>query len=305
MSTEHETKVESEELVVAPIDERLYSLEPDELEFFKSWTKIQDEEELKRHILKSQADAYAVYPYPCIRRFSFTKLKISRFPAYQDLLQLGRERPGALFIDLGCCFGNDVRKAVADGFPVQQALASDLRPGFWEVGHQLFKDTKETFPVPFIPGDVFDIKFVSDEPGKVETTTELPPLSSLINLTPLLGCLSAIHTSSFFHLFDEEQQFHLAKKVASLLSAEPGSIIFGSHVGRFQKEYRTEVPVLGLPNQAMFCHCPESWVEMWEKQVFQEDEVRAWAMLHEVERHEFAPVIEGKYYLLVWSVTRL
>ncbi|CAL1715527.1 unnamed protein product [Somion occarium] len=189
MSTEHETKVESEELVVAPIDERLYSLEPDELEFFKSWTKIQDEEELKRHILKSQADAYAVYPYPCIRRFSFTKLKISRFPAYQDLLQLGRERPGALFIDLGCCFGNDVRKAVADGFPVQQALASDLRPGFWEVGHQLFKDTKETFPVPFIPGDVFDIKFVSDEPGKVETTTELPPLSSLINLTPLLGCL--------------------------------------------------------------------------------------------------------------------
>ncbi|CAL1696617.1 unnamed protein product [Somion occarium] len=201
--------------------------------------------------------------------------------------------------------GNDVRKAVADGFPVQQALASDLRPEFWELGHQLFKDTKETFPVPFIPGDVFDINFLPDEARKADTTTELPPLSSLTKLTPLLGRLSAIHTSAFFHLFDEEQQFHLAKKVASLLSAEPGSIIFGAHVGRSQKGYRTEVPVLGVRTQAMFCHGPESWVEMWEKQVFQPGQVRAWATLKEVERPEFAPVTEGKFYLLVWSVTRL
>ena len=57
------------------------------------------------------------------------RLKISRFPAYKDLLRLGIERKGALFLDLGCCVGNDVRKAVADGFPVTQALASDLHPG--------------------------------------------------------------------------------------------------------------------------------------------------------------------------------
>ena len=57
------------------------------------------------------------------------RLKISRFPAYKTLLKLGQERPGALFLDLACCVGNDVRKAVADGFPVNQALASDLHPG--------------------------------------------------------------------------------------------------------------------------------------------------------------------------------
>ncbi len=57
------------------------------------------------------------------------RLKISRFPAYPKLLQLGRERPGALFLDLACCVGNDVRKAVADGFPISQALASDLHSG--------------------------------------------------------------------------------------------------------------------------------------------------------------------------------
>ena len=54
---------------------------------------------------------------------------MSRMPMYSQLLKLGKERPGALFLDLACCVGNDVRKAVADGFPVDQALASDLHPG--------------------------------------------------------------------------------------------------------------------------------------------------------------------------------
>lgn len=31
------------------------------------------------------------------------RLKISRFPAYERILKLGRERPGALFLDIGCC----------------------------------------------------------------------------------------------------------------------------------------------------------------------------------------------------------
>lgn len=57
------------------------------------------------------------------------RLKLNRFPAYQDLLKLGKERPGALFLDLGCCLGHDVRKAVADGFPITQAIGSDLHPG--------------------------------------------------------------------------------------------------------------------------------------------------------------------------------
>ncbi len=90
-----------------------------------------------------------VHPYHCIRGFGFAKcefiiarakrllvaelpsyrLKISRFPAYQALLALGRERPGALFLDMACCVGNDVRKAITDGFPASQALASDLHPG--------------------------------------------------------------------------------------------------------------------------------------------------------------------------------
>lgn len=57
------------------------------------------------------------------------RLKISKFPAYTQLLKLGKDRPGALYLELACCVGNDLRKAIADGFPLSQAIASDLHPG--------------------------------------------------------------------------------------------------------------------------------------------------------------------------------
>ena len=52
-----------------------------------------------------------------------------RFPAYEDLLKLGSDRPGALFLDIGCGVGNDVRKAIADGYPLNQIIVCDLHPG--------------------------------------------------------------------------------------------------------------------------------------------------------------------------------
>ena len=42
---------------------REYSLEPAELAFFKSQTRIDDDEELKKHILKVREEALAVSIY--------------------------------------------------------------------------------------------------------------------------------------------------------------------------------------------------------------------------------------------------
>jgi len=72
------------------------------------------------------------------------RLKISRLPAYNQLLRLGKEREGAIFLDIGCCFGNDARKAVADGFPAQGTIASDLHPA-WEP------------PLQLLSGDIFHL----------------------------------------------------------------------------------------------------------------------------------------------------
>ncbi|PSS37142.1 hypothetical protein PHLCEN_2v1015 [Hermanssonia centrifuga] len=296
--------------VRAPLDsEKWYSLDSAEEEFFTTQTGIQDPDQLKKHIIAVQADAYEVYPYPCIYRLAFTGLKIARLPAYGQLLKIGKERKGALFLDVGCCVGNDVRKAIVDGFPMNQALASDLQPEFWQIGHKLFKSTPNTFPVPFIPGDVFDPAFLAPAEIPATAPTEpLPPLSILTSLTPLIGRLSAIHASAFFHLFGERQQLELANRLAALLSPEPGSFILGEHAGRPEKGLRTEAVHLNFRGTRMFCHCPESWKEMWETEVFGgKGNVKVEAALREVKRDDLiADAVEGtKFYLMAWSVTRL
>ncbi|KAH9891084.1 hypothetical protein C8Q73DRAFT_109740 [Cubamyces lactineus] len=54
---------ESEGVVLAqsfPLDAGLYSLEGEELRFMRSQTMISDDEELKDHIMRVQAEAYSV-----------------------------------------------------------------------------------------------------------------------------------------------------------------------------------------------------------------------------------------------------
>jgi hypothetical protein len=55
------------------LDESLYSLNPEETAFYQAQTGIQDEQELKAHIMSVQRQAFAVHPYPCIQRFAFTR----------------------------------------------------------------------------------------------------------------------------------------------------------------------------------------------------------------------------------------
>ncbi|KAJ7621182.1 hypothetical protein FB45DRAFT_137011 [Roridomyces roridus] len=294
-----------------PLDEDLYTrTTDDDLSFIKEQTGIQDPEELKKHIIAVQKKAYDLHGHYCIRSFGFTRTKISSFPVYQHVLALGREQENAIFLDLGCCFGTDIRKAASDGFPLQNLIASDLRPAFWNLGHQLFRSTPETFPVAFLAGDVFDPAFL--EPcapflAPTDVTTPVPaPLTSLTSLTPLRGHVAAIHISNVFHLFYEPEQLKLAHALAGLLSAAPGSVIFGTHVGRAVKGFREESICSG--GHHMFCHSPESWREMWN-QVFPKDAIKvdvqfvgsSQASHMDISMNESA----GEAGVLTWSVTRV
>jgi len=284
------------------LDGTLLELNPEEEAFFKSETGIQDTEELRKHIIEVQEDAYKVYPYPCIRGFRFARLKISRMPAYPLVLELAKNRSGAIFLDIGCCLGAEVRKVIHDGWPMSHAIATDLHAGFWDLGHKLFRTAPETYPAKFLAGDAFDDAHLSPT---APMPSGPPPVASVNILTELRGHISVIHASSLFHLFDEEKQFELGKRLAALLDPRPGSFIFGSHGA---------MPVKGQRPGTftkMFCHSPESWTQMWEERIFGKGQVRVSTVLKElnmaVERKERAvPLEEGtKFYWLAWSVERL
>ncbi|KAJ7716739.1 hypothetical protein DFH07DRAFT_762312 [Mycena maculata] len=276
-----------------------YVLLPEEMAFLKAQTGIGDEDELKTHVLAVQKKAYEVYAYPCIRRFGFVRLKIVKNKAaYDHVLELGKNDPGAILLDIGCCFGNDLRKIASDGFPVQNMLASDLRPDFWDMGHELFRSTPKSFPATFIAGDAFDPEFLDLQPPLTEEPpSAAPDLHSLKSLNGLHGRLSAIHSASFFHLFSEVKQLELARKLAGLLSPRSGSMIFGCHGGLPTKGFN-----LGSRGKHMFCHSPDSWRDMWDGDIFKHGTVAVHGELRNVGK-----VLNTitDFHMLFWSVKRL
>ncbi|KAF5327732.1 hypothetical protein D9619_004536 [Psilocybe cf. subviscida] len=266
------------------------------------------------------------------------RLKISRLPGYSETLKLLKTRKDPILLDMGCCFGNDVRKAVVDGWPVDKVIACDIRKGnvnvqtiryisahanleseFWDYGHELFLSTAETFPAKFIAGDIFSPSilqprdpFITNDEIVAVLSRPIPSLSDLNNLTPLQGKVSAIHVSAMFHLFSEEEQLALARLLAALLRPERGSIIFGQHAGRAEKGFRPHNrDPLAHP---MFCHSPESWKQMWIGQVFAGDDtkgherIKVEAELLEINRSDSCDGVtdaDPKFFAMNWCITRL
>ncbi|KAG6329454.1 hypothetical protein ID866_9635 [Astraeus odoratus] len=284
---------------VPPLDPTLYSLSPEEAAFFKATTAIDDDEALKAHILLAQEKAYRVAPYPCIYGFTFLRMAITRQPKYDDIVRMGRERENAIFLDIGCCFAVDARKAASDGFPAHRIITSDLKKEFFEIGHILFRTTKDTWPAHFVPGDALDPQILSVvPPTRAVTQKPMPDLSTLTSLNPLQGHCAVINAAAFFHLFNEEQQLHLARALAGLLSPEPGSIICGAHAGKEEKGICTS-QILGSQYE-FFCHSPQSWREMWDGIVFEKGEVEVRAILKEI-----VLPMGRNMKSLSWSITRL
>ncbi|RDX41920.1 hypothetical protein OH76DRAFT_175124 [Lentinus brumalis] len=291
---------------ILPVDgtEELLQLDGDRLEFFRSTTGIDDIEELKKHIVAVQREAYEARPYPCIVGFIFTQLRLSRLGTiYDRLLGLGKSRQHPILLDVGCCLGTDLRKLIADGYPRDSVIATDVVPEFWDLGHKLFKTSAETFPVRFLPGDIFDPAFLEPTPPTYNRPPTVAPLpSSVRTLTDLRGHVSAITICAVFHIFEtEETQLRLARALASLLSPEPGSMIVGLHTGLREKGWWRGQTF------HMFCHSPESWAEMWDGDVFEKGSVRVDAWLVERERRSMQDGVARvtPTSILEWSVTRV
>lgn len=49
---------------IVPLDDKFYALDAEELAFYKAQTGIHDDDALKQHIMRVQADAYQVRRHP-------------------------------------------------------------------------------------------------------------------------------------------------------------------------------------------------------------------------------------------------
>jgi hypothetical protein len=178
-----------------------------------------------------------VFPYPCVGNWGFLNLSVLEGPVYGEVAQ--RVKTGDLYLDIGCCMGQDIRILVHDGAIAENLYGSDLKKDFWEIGYDLFLD-RSTLNTKFIEADVFDV-----ESG----------------LKELDGKLDIVHAASFFHLFDWDGQVKAAKRVVQLLKPKPGVLIFGRQGGNSQAGDIKHV----IKDQTAYWHNPESWARLWKQ----------------------------------------
>jgi SAM-dependent methyltransferase len=161
---------------------------------------------------------------------------VNQYEEYKEILE--RLHQGQRFLDLGCCFGQEIRQIAADGAPTENIYGCDLEAKFLELGYKLFRD-REHLKARFLSADIFD---------------KASPLSELA------GTLDMVYAGSFFHLFNYDGQFTAAKIAATLLRPQKGSMLFGRQTASGKANEETHI---ADPTKTMFQHDVESFKSMW------------------------------------------
>ena len=182
--------------------------------------------------------AWNVWPYPCIGLFRFLDLGISSTPSYAEIIE--RLKRGETLLDLGCCFGQEIRKLVSDGAPSEHTYGADLHGEFIDAGYELFQD-KGKLKTKFMTADILD------------RTSEFNTLD---------GKLDMIWAGSFFHLFGWDDQIKVAKRLVELLKPRKGSVVFGRQAGNIEPG---EMPHQANAGGTMFRHDATSFEKLWKE----------------------------------------
>lgn len=185
-------------------------------------------------VRNSQRDkAWDIYPFPCVGQFKFLNLTLDKQPTYQSMLE--RLQHGAIYLDIGCCLGQDIRKLIADGAPPGNLFGAELIAPFIDLSYELFRD--QDVGTHFISADAL-------------VSTDDSPLAQL------RGKVDFVHLGMILHVFDLNKQLQLLLNSISLLKPEKGSLIVGTAVGDIQG---VQVPA------GNFMHSAETFRDLWDR----------------------------------------
>ncbi|KAG8844236.1 hypothetical protein FRB96_003240 [Tulasnella sp. 330] len=207
--------------------------------FLEKYTGLPSDQVIP-HVLDIRDRAWNVWPYPCLGEFRFLGPSIDTQPSCPQILE--RLKGGQKLLDLGCCFGQDIRYLVSEGVPAENIYGSDLHREFIDLGYELFMD-KEKLKSTFITSNIFDTS----------------PSSGFEKIE---GKIDIIYLGSFLHLFDWDDQVKIATRLVSILRPERGSLVLGRQVGSVAPgviEHKTN------ESGKMYRHDAESFTRMWKE----------------------------------------
>ncbi|KAI1456376.1 hypothetical protein F4805DRAFT_432558 [Annulohypoxylon moriforme] len=205
------------------------------------------------HVVKLRNEAYTYFPYPCIGTFRFLGFDLAAHYAYHEHVLSPLKAPYSddaiepLFLDLGTCFGQDLRRLAYDGALVHRLWASDVEPRFIDLGFRLFNDADK------FPKDHFLC------PGNLLSNSPDDRLQVLDNRVTIL------HLTAVFHLFSLNDQKAVADHCLRLLRKDTGGpvLLVGAQVGSltpgpFQRQNASQ------EYSHKYSHNEQSWKELWD-----------------------------------------
>ncbi|KAF1958826.1 hypothetical protein CC80DRAFT_20847 [Byssothecium circinans] len=210
-------------------------ISPDARRLLEKYSRIPADQVIN-HVVSVRDEAWKTFPYPCLGQFRFLDLSLKHYDQYEEILErLGR---GQRLLDMGCCFGQELRQLAADGIPSENLYGCDLIAEYIELGYKLFQD-RNRIGAHFLSANIFD-----NESALSKFTQEI----------------DIVYCGSFFHLFGYEDQVTASKVVAALLRPQKGSMLLGRQVGA-TRAVEVDNPV--DPKRKTFCHDADSFKSMW------------------------------------------
>ncbi|KAL9609525.1 MAG: hypothetical protein Q9167_005721 [Letrouitia subvulpina] len=194
---------------------------------------------IRTNVFKRIDQSFSIRPYPCIGHLRFLAFSLSLHPLYPDVLR--RVKEGQSFLELGTCFGQELRKLVFDGSPSNHLYGVELVSDFVNLGYELFLD-RNIHQVKFLQADIMQ----QPQLGRLELASQL----------------DIIYALSFFHLFTREEQFELSKIAVSLLRPEKGSLLLGRQMGTVKPG---NYPLRKLEERELWRHDVDSFKQMWDE----------------------------------------
>lgn len=150
------------------------------------------------------------------------------------------------FLDLGTCLGQDLRKLLFDGAPLQSLYGLDIFPEYERMGHELFRDA-DTFQNRFIAADILG-ETVDSKLAKTDGTWDV------------------ISINMFLHIFDWDTQVRTCRRILKLLSKKPGSMVIGVQTGSIEAgEHVLKPPYVEEgERKTVYRQSMETFTEMWK-----------------------------------------
>ena len=225
--------------------------------------------------------SFASNPYPCIGLYRFLNLTLLTHPLYSNIVDR-LKAPQSYYLDLGCCFGQDLRQLVQDGVPSERLTGLDVAGALMEHGYDLFLD-RETLHSRFVVADAFK----GSAQGAAWTDLEEKGMD-------------VVHCSAFFHLFTLEEQISAAKNIAKLV--KKGGVIVGRQIGSVKPG---DVPAI-KEGSSSYRHDVETFDAMW-KQVGEATQTR-WKVdgsMDMIGINPNSPVEDENSRRLLFTVTRI